>query len=222
VSLATLSSSDGTTSTAVLTGRLVLPFSGLWHVDVELISEVVVAGSQILTFVGTDWACFPVRSVSFTGRTGVRLVAGKGGWRGTPIPAKQYASGSTVSQVTGDAALACGETSPVIDSSVPNTVSQGYCRPAGLASLILQEVLGDLWYADNTGVVQTASRSGVISSSFQALSVAGAQGIYEIGTDDPNSWLPGASFSGPTVTGIINRVEHVIKPDSLRTLVYSP
>jgi hypothetical protein len=203
----------------VLRGRLTVPFSGLWHADLLLATDVVIAGGQTLTIAGAAWTCAYVRAVSFAGSRGVRVVGGTGGWR-MPIPSKQYGMGTipTLTVLT-DAANACGEAVPVVDPSAPQTVGAAFLRQSGPASTVLQQVLGDAWWMDPTGTVQTAPRAGTIASRFDAMAVDGAEGLYEIATEAPNDWMPGASFSGPTVTGVISRVMVQIEPERLRVEV---
>lgn len=200
----------------VITGLLTVPFSGLWHADLVLGQVTDVSGLQTLTFAGMTWSCAYVRAIDFSGERGVRVVAGRGGWR-TTIPAKQYGAGVISSAtVLNDAALACNEPAPVLGPSQPQTLGSGWCRQNTQASDVLNRVLGEAWWADRTGTVQSSARGGTVSSAFQAMAVHGASGIYEIASDSPNDWSPGVSFSGPTVSGTVSRVMHRIERDRLR------
>jgi hypothetical protein len=205
---------------AIFAGSLVVPMSGLWHASLEFDVAQDISGPQTLNLAGVPWSCSVIRAIDWTGVRGVLLVAGAGGWR-TTIPAKQYGGGGVSTQmVLADAALACGESPPVIDPSVPVSVGQSWDRASAPASNTLRLVLGDAWWADMTGVVQTKPRPATaIASPFTALHVDGAPGIYEIGTESPSDWQPGATFSGPTVSGTVNRVEHSIRQGLLRTTV---
>lgn len=201
--------------------QLVVPWSGLWHLDVSLTGAhgAMPTGPQTLNFIGQPWACAVVREIDFAGQLGVRLVAGTGGWSQT-IPAKQYGAGAISTQtVCTDAALACGEVAPVVDASVPPTLGGAFLRQRKAASLVLNQVLGDFWWADTTGTVQTKPRAGTVSSAFVASKVIGAEGWYEIATEFPGDWNPGVAFSGPTVSGTVSRLTHVIGRDTLRTEV---
>jgi hypothetical protein len=206
----------------VLSGRITVPFSGLWHADLTLVQALPIPGPFALTFANSVWTCSAVRNIAFTGKRQVRVVAGLGGWR-TTIPAKQYGMGVIpTSLVLADAALACGELPPVVDATINPILGSNWCRPAGPAGDTLMRVLGDSWYASPLGVVQTVPRIGVIVSPFQALEVEGSSGIYEITTNAPNDWIPGWSFIGPTVSGTISRVTYVITPNRLRLEVMVP
>ena len=206
--------------TPIYEAHITWPYAGLWHADVLLTEAIDATGPQVLLFDGEPWACAIVRAIDFAGARGVRLVGGAGGWR-TTIPAKQYGQGVVTTQhVLTDAALAAGEIPPVLGPLVPLTVGSGYCRPNDCASYVLQEFLGDAWWLDSTGTVQTIARPPTpIASAFSALAVKGAQGRYEIGTDSPNDWIPGATFLGPTVSGTINRTMHTLTRGTLRTEV---
>ena len=214
MSLATLN------GTPIYEGRITWPYAGIWHADLKLTEAIDTSGPQVLLFAGLPWACAVVRAIDFSGSRGVRVVGGTGGWR-TTIPAKQYGQGLvTTLHVMTDAALACREVPPVLGPLVPLTVGSGYCRPNDAASYVLQEFLGDAWWLDSTGTVQTIPRPPTpVASPFSALAVRGSEGKYEIGTESPNDWLPGATFLGPTVSGTINRTMHTLTRDTLRTEV---
>lgn len=201
---------------AITHGLITQPFSGLWHADLVLAQATDISGPQTLNFAGVPWSCAYIRAIDFSGERGVRVVAGAAGWR-TVIPGKQYGAGLVAtSLVCADAAAACGELPPVIDASIPTTVGSAFLRANALAADVLQRLLGDSWWADRNGVVQTSARSGTVTSAFQAMSVKGAPGIYEISSNAPNDWQPGVSFSGPTISGTVSRVMHRIEPDRLR------
>lgn len=205
----------------IVHGRITVPYSGLWHADLALATPTDISGAQTLHFAGAAWICAYVRAIDFTGDRGVRVVGGFGGWR-TTIPAKQYGGGTVGTiMVLSDAAGVCGESTPILDTSVPASVGPGWARQFGLASQVLYQILGaNWWMGTTTGVVSGGTRTfGVISSPFQALAVKGASGVYEIGTDSPNDWQPGLTFDGPTATATISRVTHIITPDKLRTEV---
>ena len=200
----------------VIAGAISVPYSGPWHADLVLSDPTDVSGQQTLAFFGVNWTCSYVRDISFAGRRGVRLVSGSGGWRKT-LPAKQYGAGViATSTVASDAALAVGEPRPVVDSSAPQTVGAAFCRSAGLASQVLQQLFGSAWYVDTSGVVQTAPRAGSVSTYFAAIESDLSAGSLLLGTDSPNDWLPGKTFSCPTIAGTVNRVMHYVS-NEIRT-----
>ena len=213
------------TGIPIVRAMLVIPLSGIWHADVTLDRAVGPAPSvqQVLTLAGSTWVCTPIRAIDFAGTRQLRLVGGAAGWRST-IPALEYASPSGVptSLVLSDAAGSARELPPVIAPTVPPTLGQYWCRQTDRASLVLEQILGAGWYMDPSGVVQTAPRlPTLVPSPFYATAVDGCEGRYEIATEFPTDWQPGATFLGPTVSGAVSRVVHILEAGSLRTEVLS-
>jgi hypothetical protein len=204
---------------AVIDARIVYPFAGPWHADLFCALPIDTAGVQAFNLDGVAWTCSIVRAADFAGERRVRVVGGLGGWR-TTIPAKQYGGGSvTTLHILSDAAAACGEPTPVIDPSLPVVYGPAYLRPADVASYALQDIVGDGWWIDQSGTVQTAPRGGSVPSVFYALEVSGAQGVYDVATDFPADWIPGRTFANDVTIGTISRVTHIIRRDSFRTEV---
>ena len=202
----------------VTSGRIVWPFSGLWHASLMLATPTLPSGPQVLLFDGVSWTCFAVRSLSFSGMRGVLVVGGFGGW-GKPVPPKQYGQGAVpTAAVLTDAAVACGEPPPVgAVGTVPAFVRQG---PPATAGSVLQQLLGDGWWVNQAGTVQCTPRlPKPVLSPFQAIALDGAPGIYTIATETPGDWIPGATFIGPTVSGTASRVSHALLPGTIRTEV---
>ena len=200
---------------------LTIPMAGNWHADVSCDVAIDIAGPQVLTLAGSAWVCTPIRAIDFAGRRMLRLVGGQAGWR-KPVPFKQYSApgGVPTSIVLSDAATFVQEPPPVVDPSVSPTLGTGYVRQAGIASLVLQGILGDAWYMSPSGIVQTAPRIPTpVVSPFTVIDVRGASGRYLIGTESPGDWQPGVPFVGPTATGTVNLVRHVLTDSQLRTEV---
>lgn len=209
----------------VVMATLVIPYSGIWHADVRVDRAVggALTTPQVLTLAGTTWACTPIRAVAFSGSIHYRLVGGTAGWRST-VPFMPYFSPSGVptSMVTTDVAGVAREIPPIIDPTIPPTVGTYFCRQAGPASLVLNQVLGDRWWMDPTGTVQTIPRPPtLVASPFDAIDAAGEMGRYIIATEFPLQWLPGATFLGPTVSGTVSRVVFELKSGTFRTEVLS-
>lgn len=205
---------------AITWANVNFPQAGIWHADVVCVLPIDVTGPQVLTLGNASWTCAIVRAVDFTGERGVRLVGGLGGWR-TTIPAKQYGNGSASAlHVFSDAAAACGEPTPVLSASVPQILGLAYLRPNDVASYVLNDVLGDAWWVDSSGVVQTGPRVSVpVASPFNAMNVHGASGMYDIATESPGDWAPGNTFASDVVSGTISRTMYRIRKDTLRLLV---
>jgi hypothetical protein len=206
--------------TQVIRGTITIPFSGIWMADLVLQSPKDVTGPRALVLSDAKFQCTVIRAIDFAGSRGVRIVGGMAGWR-TQIPAKQYGSWGvavSLSTVLQDAAAAVGEKLVLAkDGALPS-----YVRRQGAASDVLNERLGSTWWMDFDGIVQTKPRDVTpIASDFIAESVIGAQGIWKISTEAVKDWLPGRTFKGPTSSGVISRVQHVIANDSLRSLVHT-
>lgn len=197
--------------------RVVRPAFGLWHIDATLAGMNEPAGSQVFTYSNMTLKCAIYRSILFAGVRRIRLIAGTGGLRNV-LPPKGYAQGGGVqlSLVLGDLMQESGEQIVATDRSL----GQAWIRGQGPASLTLRNLFGNSWWADDTGVMQTKDRdTTAITSSFVAMNVEGAVGLYTIATETPEDWLPGRSFSGPTVSGVISRVTHDISSSAARTWV---
>jgi hypothetical protein len=202
---------------------LVIPAVGLWHADVEVAEQIDAAGPQVLIVSGTTYTCAAYRTTDFAGTHNVRLVGGTGGWRKF-VPPKQYQSpaGVPTSVVLSDVAATVQEIPPVVDPSVSPTIGPMFMRQGGSASLVLWQLLGNAWYMDPTGTIQTAPRFGVpIATPFQTIEVHGCPGVYEVVTDNPESWVPGMTFVSPTVTTpvTVSRVMHTASGEAFKTEV---
>ena len=198
-----------------------VPASGLWHLDVALADAPDLGTpTRQFTFGGLTLECAVLRSINFAGERGLRLVAGKGGWR-TVIPPRQYATSANVSLsiVINDAASAVGEPTPVIAGDQP--LGNGYVRSQGPAVRVLD--LLPFWYADFTGTVQNAARVATpITSTFTLMNVDRAAGKVEIATDNLADWTPGRTFATANLSATIGRVMHVIRGSEVRTYAFTP
>lgn len=211
----------------VVSCRLVVPYSGIWHVDIELdrVLPAPLVGPQAFVLADSTWTCAPVRSGDFSGERRARLVGGTGGWR-TPfvvVPAPlSSAIGVPIPLILSTASTAAKEL-PVTYVGPPTLGGPpfaAYVFQAGPPSLVLQDVLGDSWWMDPTGAIQTAPRDPTpIASPWTATAFDGAKGELEVATDSVGDWMPGASFLGPTVSGTVSRVVHEMTRDKLRSRV---
>jgi len=204
----------------IVTGRLTVPWSGVWHADLLLATPTETPGPQALLLGTSTWLCAVVRSITYAGQRRVRLVGGANGWR-TRVPAKQYGQGTIQTlAVVLDAAMAAKELPPVLGPDAPLVVGSAYARADGAASRVLWDIFGSNWYLDPSGVVQaTARRSVPVVRSFEVMGVDGSSGIYEIATEFPGEWMPGSTFSHPVASGTVSRVQHVIRQSMLRAEV---
>lgn len=197
---------------------LVLPNTGVFHADVLLQTTTPTSGPVVLTLGNATYQCTVYRAVSFEGARSLRLVGGAGGWA-KQLPAQQYANPAGVSSalVLADAAAAVGELPPNVPASI---LGPFYVRPRQNAGQLLNDLLSEGWYVDNTGVVQPAPRPATtITSPFIAEKVRGSSGLYTITTETPEDWVPGASFSNQTISGTIGRVMIRADKNSVRVEV---
>jgi len=208
----------------VISGTLVIPTLGAWHADVVLAETFAPpqtpAGLTLAigdaSFVGTL-----VRTGNYVGSRGVRLVGGAGGWR-AELPPRQYQAGGGVprSLVLGDLAIECGET---VSWDADVTLGPFYVRERAYASRTLAAVSHGQWWVNADGSTRVGVRpSTTITSEFATISFSGAKGKIEIATEEIGDWVPGASFSSPTVTSAtIAAVVHTIEETRVRTEILS-
>lgn len=189
----------------IVEGSLTIPSYGAWAADFKLAtpdpqqaSASVVIGN--LTLAGTA-----IRTAPFVGAREWRGVAGGHGWPNTLQPRAYGNSSVMLSTVLNDAALELGE-----KVSVQQDVSlgPGYTRPLGQAGpptgaeLLYQ--LGVSWWIDANGVTQIGTRSTqAVPPDFQVMNERSGFGLFDIATEDYASWVPGATFTAPTVTGTV-------------------
>lgn len=204
----------------IISGTLAIPYWGTWAADFLLATpndvpaqSTVVLGD--LTLIGTTY-----RAASYSGARSERVVGGAAGWLKT-IPSKCYqnAAGVPASMVLGDAAKESGET--INASAATASLGSFFVRTAGPASRVLRQVSGGLWWMDATGTTQLGPRLGdPIGSPFTVISFSGAQGLFHIATETLSDWMPGRTFTSPTVTmpQTISLVTHELTNDGLHRL----
>lgn len=207
----------------VVTGRVTIPFVGLWHADVRLDTTTTLPDSPLgcilkvagLTLVGTKF-----RAADYQGSLRSRIVGGAGGWL-TALSKKFYKldAGVMASLVLTDAARELGE-SVVLDTD--RNLGKRWTRIAMTrGSRILRQVVGDDWYVSPDGVTHTGARSGsAIMSNYDVLNADGALGHFVIASDTPADFAPARIFATPTLgPRTISCVAHVIEKGSLRSEV---
>ena len=210
----------------VVSGRLLIPSVGIWTADLQLAGTDAISGSCTvvignLTLVGAVY-----RSQVYGAQVSARLVGGAGGWR-TVVGAQGYGSsgGVQLSTVLTDAASACGET---ISLPVGLQVGSAYTRIATVDA-VASDVLWDAvargfipgWYVDLTGKTQaTTWPASNVSTPFTVTAQRPDEGVVVVATEDYASWLPGASFTAPTLatTFAASGVQHVFDSDGTHRL----
>lgn len=199
--------------------ELHVPSTGLWHLDVALV-DAPDPGASGLKFVYQNFSatCAALRSLNFAGERGLRLIAGAGGWRKTIGPRQYQGQQVALSTVVKDAAIDCGELTPVV---TPDQTFTAYIRAQGPAIRVLDYVPN--WWADFDGRVQSAPRvTTPITSDFVLLDVDRAAGKYTIATDNLQDWTPGRTFATGQISGTVVRVYHEFTNTQVRTYVFGP
>lgn len=182
----------------IIEGEILIPLVGMVEADVVLALPDTIPQQPTITWGNLSLKAAVVRMASFSGSRSARLVGGFGGWRTTLEPrAWQNVS---VSQVLSSTAAECGEkvaVPPAFDRSLSSYFRTGNAT----AGQVLFALAGPNWYVDGAGVTNVGPRPSVtIGSQFDVLSYSGGKGLFEVGTEDPASWLPGNVFSTPVVT----------------------
>lgn len=203
----------------IMRGQVTIPAYGIWHADLWLDREVALSGQVRLALADISALATVVRVIGFLGQTGVRIVGGYGGWR-TSVPGLQYAAatGLSLRTVLAHTAADVGELVDAADTAI----GTAYVRAVGPASRVLQSLIPGAWYVGFDGVTYATPRpAGVVANRYMAMDVGQPAGAYVVATDSPGEWLPGRSFTGPSTSGVISRVQHQIENATLRTQVLS-
>jgi hypothetical protein len=188
---------SGQRLTTVKLGR---PFYGAWAADVVLADSSAVSGPVSLVIGNMTLAGTSYRTASFAGSRSARVVAGAGGWmKSLKSRGYQNSGGVPLSMVIGDAARVVGET---VSVATDRSLGEAWTVEAKSAQFLLRQVAGTLWWVDDAGVTHIGPRPSIaITSDFQVIGWSGKTGLFEIATEDYAAWVPGATFTAPTVTG---------------------
>ena len=203
----------------IMRGQVTIPAYGIWHADLWLDREVALSGQVRLALADISALATVVRVIGFLGQTGVRIVGGYGGWR-TSVSGLQYAAatGLSLRTVLAHTAADVGELVDAADTAI----GTAYVRAVGPASRVLQSLIPGAWYVGFDGVTYAAPRpAGVVANRYMTMDVSQPASAYTVATDSPGEWLPGRTFTGPSTSGVISRVQHMIENATLRTQVLS-
>lgn len=208
----------------VVTADVTVPRRGAFTADVSLAGAASISGNVVLTLGKLRLKGTAFRQSPFGGARSVRIVGGFGGWRKS-IRSRSYShdAGVRLSSVIGDAARDAGEKVAITTDRVIGTF---YVREKAKAERVLHTLTDGDWWIDAEGVTRIgATRSSdPIKSAFTVVSWVGGRGRFEIATDAQEDWLPGRTFSAPTITGVqtINAIQiHADNDGKVRTVVLS-
>jgi hypothetical protein len=197
----------------IVSGSISIPLSGAWVADVALALPVTLPPKVSLTIGNLTMQGAVYRQASFAGVREARIVAGAGGWsRSVQARAYQSVAGILRSTVLRDAALEVGELVNVLADQI---LGNYFVRLADKAGRVLRTIGGPMWWIAPNGVTTIGPRTATtIMSPFTAEQYSGAYGTLTIATEDPGAWLPGATFSGPTVgTQTVSSIRHSLGAD---------
>ena len=186
----------------VFSGSFTVPFYGTWEGDAGISLPVTLKNPASLVVGNLTLSGSVYRQGVFAGETRAHLVGGGGGW-GSVVRSQGYTNtgGVSLTTVLNDVATIVGEKVNVQpNSGQPSIVGQFFTRVNAPASTILSLLAGPEWYVDTTGVTQIGPRaSSLITSPFTVVEYDPGHSLFEIATEDPASWMPGNTFSSPTV-----------------------
>ena len=216
---------------AVITGTITMPLQGVWIADLVIDQpdgtgfdagkSVTIKADGGVQLTGT---VAPNRTGTFLDAVHVRVLAGAGGMA-KATKARAYAQpGAYVRDVLGAVLQDAGETlSSTVASSITGTSLTAwsvFAQPAGQAIGAFLDVVfhGNHWRILSDGKFWTGAETwDSASAQFDILEQSPGGGEFLLGVDTP-AIVPGCTIDG---LGKINRVEHAIASDSIRTRVWT-
>lgn len=207
----------------IVSGSVEIPAYGLWAADITMATDAQLSASGPLVIGDLSLQAAVYRQASFAGTRRLRLVGGfTGGWLESPSAQEyQNPAGLTRSLVLNDLAAAVGEKVNVVTDATFGAFF--FRKGTGASKKVLDQLVGRTgWWIDPTsGIAQVGAtrRSSLISSTFTVNSYDGNTGNAVISTETPSDWIPGRTWSSPTVTTTqtIGAVHHAIVDGKLRT-----
>lgn len=197
----------------VVSGSVSIPLYGPWAADLTLATDGAIPASPTLVLGNLSLQGTVVRQDAFAGARQVRLVGGFGGWM-KQVPAQAYGmpvgTSLPISLVLNDLASLVGEK---IAPGAAGTIGGQYTREAASAQRSLECISGGQWWIDGQGLTHVGLRAGApIQSAFQIIHYDGGRGLVQVSTESPADWLPGNTFSAPTLptAQAISQVTHTI------------
>ncbi len=189
------------------------PYYGIACGDIMLASDALLPPSVDFVVGNLTQRMSVIRQRPFAGSTRARLVGGGGGW-GRNVPARLYQNpaGVPLASILRDVSIEVGET---VVLAAARTVGLFYAREAAPAERVLRQLAGSIWYMSPGGVTQVGPRPALkIKSAATVEDLDGAKGWLTVATEDPASWLPGATYTSPTVPGGLTVAATRLRTDS--------
>lgn len=203
----------------VTDARATIPAWGCWCVEASVDGEHELAGAATLQLADLTLKGTVLSGGAFKGRSGFRVVGGKGGW-GKTLPRKGYANDAGVkgALVLRDAAREAGE---VLDEATLTAIS-GWSKPAfvrheGQACDVLNLFAPQAWFVDELGVTRLGKRpTAKAPAGVTVQAVDKGRRTATLASDTIAGLLPGLAIEGLDVVD----VEHTISKAGLRTQVW--
>lgn len=206
----------------VFEATVVIPRRGMWTADLLLTDAPIssTAGKLTLTIAGLSLVGTVVRGNPFQDDYKARMVGGAGGWRRVIGPkAYRSAAGLKRGPILKDAAREAGEEIEVTDDG---TIGQFYVRARDAAARVLDRLYPNWWMGADGKVRISARPTSNVSTAFELIAFNPGLGRYDIATERPESFVPGARFAAPTISpATVNLVVHQLSKGKLRTVVYA-
>lgn len=204
-----------------------VPNFGPWWADVVFERAPDVEGSVTLTVgdLALTGTLSPDHNGTFAEQRKARIVAGGAGW-GTLLAPRNYHSDSGVraQSVAEDAARLSGET--IGDFQVDQiNVGIDYVRQSGLASRVLEDVIGEgtPWHVGYDGRTNIGPRSttSADASAYQVLDFNPRDKLAVLGIDNLSSVVVGSIISeGLDSSETVFELEIKVNVDSVRVLAW--
>ncbi len=184
----------------IIAGSIAIPLYGMWSGDLSLATDTPIPDAVQLVLGNLTMTGHVYRQAPFCGARRCRIIAGAGGWH-QEIEARQYAlpGGVMMGMILKDAAMEVGETVNVPSDTIVGT---GWAREKAQASRQLRLLAGANWYIDAAGVTQIAAwPARSVPTPFSVEDQDGGAGKVVIATEDYAAWMPGCTFTAPTLDG---------------------
>jgi hypothetical protein len=198
----------------IISGNVQIPSYGIWTADLVLDNTVAIPTQTTLVVADLTLVANVYRMASFSGSRSALVVGGYGGWRKELVPKSyQQPGGISLSLVLGDAASEVGEK---ITVATDVRLREKFVREGEQAGRLLRQLAGSIWWMASDGMTHVGPRpTGAITQPFQAIDYSGSKGRIHVSAETLSEWLPGRSFTSPTITTarVISSVYHTLEND---------